>query len=217
MQTRFSSRVKLNKWAAASVDLHAPRLDHRPLDTLVVPSEHKADRERCDPLDSHQLALVRLRLGRPREERADVLGHLRCSSGSSVFILNGAVVQRHRHADPTASKVRVVVLCVARWDTRRRILVPGEERKDIIGTVVAGLHDEREVRRVGAVVGIPGSFLVGIRRREVIRSLARPLKHLALVVRTVDHVGVLCHGLDFFLRVAHIDQIAVRNAREAVA
>ena len=63
---------------------------------------------------THELALVGLGLGGPREEYAHVLGHLRDRGRRAILILDGALVDRLRHADPAAGEVGVVVLGVAR-------------------------------------------------------------------------------------------------------
>jgi hypothetical protein len=93
----------------------------------------------------------------------------------------------------------------------------GEQGKDVVAAAVPGLDDEREVGRVGAVVGEARGLLVGVGRRQVVRQLARPVEHLALVVGAVLDVRVLGNRLHLSLRVADVDEVAVGDAREAVA
>eukprot|EP00962_Isochrysis_galbana_P000629 scaffold180_cov134-Isochrysis_galbana.AAC.7 len=154
------------------VELEAARLDGGPPHTLVVPGEAEENGQSDHPLDAHQLAFVRLGLRRPGEEGAHVLGHLRRRSGGAVIVVDRAIVEGRRHANPRAREVWVVVLGLASRNAGRGILVPDQQREDVVGAVVACLHDERQVGWVGAIVGIAGSLLVGIRRGQVVRQLA---------------------------------------------
>ena len=158
-----------------------------------------------------------LRLGRPREEDGHIFSHLRGRRGRAVVIVDCAIVERRRHADPATRKVRVVVLRLARRDARGHILVARQQRENVVSAAVASLDDQRQVRRIRAVVGKARGLLVGVGRGHVVGGLARALEVLALVVGAVLDVNALGHRLDLRLRVANAHQVAVCDEREAVA
>mmetsp|Transcript_54628 Transcript_54628/g.130934 ORF Transcript_54628/g.130934 Transcript_54628/m.130934 type:complete len:205 (+) Transcript_54628:344-958(+) len=192
-------------------------LDHAPRAALVPPGEAEEHGERGHHLEAHELALVSLGLGGPREEYAHVLGHLRDRGRRAILVLDGALVDRLRHADPAAGEVGVVVLGVARLQASGHVLVAGEQGKDVVSTADTSLGDQREIRRVGAVVSEAGGLLVRVGRGEVVGQLARAVEHLALVVGPVSELNILGHRLRLLLRVADADQVAVGDGAEAVA
>ena len=82
---------------------------------------------------------------------------------------------------------------------------------------MASLDDQTKVGRERALIRGTGSFLIGIRRRHVIRELAWALEHLALVIRAICVLDFLCHRLDLIRRMGDTDQITPGNAVERVA
>mmetsp|Transcript_20375 Transcript_20375/g.52631 ORF Transcript_20375/g.52631 Transcript_20375/m.52631 type:complete len:278 (+) Transcript_20375:294-1127(+) len=200
------------------LELEAPVLDGRPLEALVIGGEGEGDAHGGDPLEAHQLAVVVLRLRRPLQEGDDVLGHLRARGGGTVLKVEDTVLlQWRRHADPPAGEVRVVPLRLARGHAGWRLLVAREQGEDVVRAVVPGLDDEREIRGIGASVGVPRRLLVGIGRWQIVGQLARALEHLALVVRAVHNIDLLRQRLHLVLRVAHVDEVAECDAVERVA
>jgi hypothetical protein len=83
-------------------------------------------------------------------------------------------------------------------------------------TTVASLDDQAKVGRKSALVRGTGGLLVGVRRRHVIRELARALEHLALVVGAIGVLDLLRQHLDLIRGVRDTDQITPGNAVERV-
>ena len=81
----------------------------------------------------------------------------------------------------------------------------------------ARLGDRREIRRRRTAVGVGGRLLVGERRREIVVRLARPLEHLALVVRTVLDLVLGRECLDLGIAVAERRQVAEGDQVERMA
>ena len=67
---------RLTRWLTRSVDNiqdDSARLDGRPLPALVVDGGDEAEQQHADELGAHELAVVHLRLRRPRQERHHIL------------------------------------------------------------------------------------------------------------------------------------------------
>jgi len=64
-------------------------------------------------------------------------------------------------------------------------VVASQQGEDIILSALARRHDVAQIRRISTVVGSTGRFLVGIRRREVVRQLAGASVVVAGVIGTV--------------------------------
>ncbi len=79
---------------------------------------------------------------------------------------------------------------------------------------MTGLDDQAEVRREGALVGGTRSLIVGVRRRHVVRQLARALEHLALVIGSVGVFDFLCHRFNLIHAVRDTDEVTPGNAVE---
>ena len=84
-------------------------------------------------------------------------------------------------------------------------------------TTVPSFDDQTQVGRERALVGGTGGLLIGIRRRHVIRELARALEHLALVIGAIGVLDLLRQYLDLVRGVRDADQITPGNAVERVA
>ena len=70
---------------------------------------------------------------------------LRGGARDAILVLDRAVRERHGHADPAAREVGVVVLRVALRQAGGRVLVAGEQRKDIVGAADARLRVQETV------------------------------------------------------------------------
>ena len=77
---------------------------------------------------------------------------------------------------------------------------------------MTGLDDQAEVRREGALVGGTCSLIVGVRRRQVVRKLARALEHLALVIGSVGVFDFLCHCFGLIRGVGDTNKVTPGNA-----
>jgi hypothetical protein len=82
---------------------------------------------------------------------------------------------------------------------------------------MARLGHQTEVGRERAGVRRTRGLLVRVRRGEVVRELAGPLEHLAVVVRAVLVLDLLGHRARLVRGVAHADEVAPRDAVERVA
>lgn len=71
-------------------------------------------------------------LGRPGQERGDVLGELASGRGRAVRVLDDVVVERLGHGDPAAGEVRVVVEALLGLDARGRIVIARQQRVQIV-------------------------------------------------------------------------------------
>mmetsp|Transcript_13995 Transcript_13995/g.28385 ORF Transcript_13995/g.28385 Transcript_13995/m.28385 type:complete len:217 (-) Transcript_13995:526-1176(-) len=111
---------------APSNDHEAAGLNDAPRAALVPPSEPEEHAKRSHQLEAHELTLVSLGLGGPRQEHTHVLGHLSDRGRCAVLVLDRAFANRRWHADPAAREVGVVVLGVARLQTSGHVLVSGE-------------------------------------------------------------------------------------------
>jgi len=82
---------------------------------------------------------------------------------------------------------------------------------------MAGFHHERQVGGERPPVRQAALFLVLVRAGEGVRQLPRPLEHLPLVVRAVQHVHFARHLDELVGRVRDADELAVVDAVDAVA
>jgi hypothetical protein len=71
-------------------------------------------------------------------------------------------------------------------DTSRGVPVAQKECKDIVLSVVAGLGDQGQIRRVRAAVGVACTLLVGVGTGKRVAQAAGPLKHFALIVGAIS-------------------------------
>jgi hypothetical protein len=158
------------------------------------------------------LAVVVLRFRCPCQEHTDVLGHLRHVGLCAIRVLHSTVLQLLFHPNLAAGEIRVVRLARAQCDARWWVPVPRQQREQVVLPVVTGFDDERQVRRVRAIVHRTRLLLIGIRCRQLVRGFAGAVKHLAIVVGPICDVQVRSHRLHFVLRVAHANQVAKCNA-----
>ena len=59
----------------------------------------------------------------PREEGSHILGHLRCGGWCAVIVVDTAIGDGGRHANPSSREVGVVVLRVSLGNAGRDVLV----------------------------------------------------------------------------------------------
>mmetsp|Transcript_11532 Transcript_11532/g.21284 ORF Transcript_11532/g.21284 Transcript_11532/m.21284 type:complete len:214 (+) Transcript_11532:127-768(+) len=182
-----------------------------PLPTLVVPNTecHKCEDDHV--LASVLLAFLRLWLSCPAQELSHISGLLRDSSDRPIVILDTTITKRRGHGDGTTREVRVVMKTRHHFLSCRWLAISSQQRKDVVGSVVSSLDHQTQVRRVGTAVGSTPSLLVGVRRWKNIVGLARALKHLTLVVGSVQDVDILGHFFNFICRVCHSNQFAETN------
>jgi len=186
-----------------------------PLDPDAEGEQDAADSHH---LPAHALAVVHLGLGGPVEELDDVLGHLRGGRGRAVFVINQAVVQHARHCDAGAREVGVEVETALHDGARRRLIrVASQEGEDVVAAAVAGLDDEAEVGRQGAIVGRACRLVILVRRGDVIGQLAGSFLDLPFIIGLCVILVLFRERLGLVDRhyVAH--QAAVGDARERVA
>jgi len=214
------------------------RLEHTPLEALVVSSEEGDGTDSGEPLDTHKLALVLLWLCSPSEEDTDILGHLRHGVWGAILVVDLAILEWHWHGDLATREVRVVVHARHHGDTRRGLTVPrvdgqmrervlrcmsdievlpSEEGENVVLATWSGLSHEGEVWWEGAAVGEASSHIVWVWRHEVVRELGRTVEHLTFVIRTVGDLDILAHGADLILTVAVVNKVAVGEEVHAVA
>lgn len=74
-------------------------LDRGPLVTLDPNADSEQTRQKGDSLDTHLLAVIHLRLGRPVKELNNVLGHLGGGGGGAILVLNNAIEQNTAHGN----------------------------------------------------------------------------------------------------------------------
>ena len=132
LEREENDRIYLNIYLVDERDLSA--LDGSPAVPLPVAREHTEHDAPSERLDARALAVVGFWLRSPREEDGDILGHLRRSGGSAIFVVNRTVNKLLWHANSAARKVGVVVEARAKLDALGRIVVPREERKQVILT-----------------------------------------------------------------------------------
>jgi hypothetical protein len=105
----------------------------------------------------------------------------------TIIVFDEAIEEQARHSNSTTGEVWVVVHPFTYFDTSRRINIAGKEREQVVlpdaaqlkhlakevicaySTTVASLDDQTKVGRERALVRSPGSLVVGVRARHVIR------------------------------------------------
>src|SRR6476659_8650072 len=117
----------------------------------------KHDQEDYD-LEADALALHQVRLGCPHQEGRHVLGILIYRLWRAIVKGDLSWLEWRRHGDVVAREKLVVVPALRQLETLRRVLVPLQERGDVIGSLLLILREcikdePRETARVGACLG----------------------------------------------------------------
>jgi len=83
-------------------------------------------------LHSHLLSVVQLGFRCPRQERNDILGHLRSCRRSTILVLDETIVKHSSHSNSSSREVRVVVETFTDLDTSRGIDVTSDQGVNVI-------------------------------------------------------------------------------------
>mmetsp|Transcript_6953 Transcript_6953/g.17652 ORF Transcript_6953/g.17652 Transcript_6953/m.17652 type:complete len:251 (-) Transcript_6953:449-1201(-) len=202
--------------------LHLEKLDLSvlekvPLKPLEVGGTSDGNTEGSEPLDTHLLPLVMLRLGSPGEVADDILGHLGLGGFGTVIVLHYTFVEGLSHSDSTTGEVRVVVKSFTDGHTSGGLSVTVEEGENVVLSPWTGLHHERQIGGHSTTVGSTSSLLVGVGRKHVVSELSRALEHLSLIVGSISELHLRKHLLYFSFCVADTDEGSVCNTAHTVA
>ncbi len=95
--------------------------------------------------------------------------------------------------------------------------VAQQQGKDIVSTIVAGLCDETQVWGICASIGISSSLLIPIWSWQWVCKSSRSFIVLPFLVRTICHLDLTSHLLDFILSVSYPNQVSEMDLLNAVA
>src|SRR6516162_6744776 len=154
------------------------------------------------------MPILEPRFGGPRQERHDIVRHLRHGGRRAVGKGHGVVAKRRRHGDLMTREKFIVVHPFEHTKARRSLPVAGENPVNVIGTACARLDDQRLIRRKGAVVCGTRRLIVRKWARDRIGGPARPLVHLTLVVRSVGYLIAGGDRFDLVLTVTDVRKVA---------
>lgn len=143
-------------------------------------AQDRGEQQEADPHEPGLVALLKLRLGSPNQERGDVLGHLVLGRFGAVAVGHQPVGRdRIGHRDVQRGKVGIVMHTFRGLGigelldqvSRLRGFIAGQQRVDVGRALMARFGNQRKIRR---------SALAGIdHRRELVRRQARTVLNLA--------------------------------------
>mmetsp|Transcript_77568 Transcript_77568/g.225127 ORF Transcript_77568/g.225127 Transcript_77568/m.225127 type:complete len:348 (+) Transcript_77568:15-1058(+) len=192
------------------------RLQWAPLPTLVVSDTKGHESKNNHVLAGVLLTLLSLRLGGPVQELSNITSLLRDGGNSTILIFNTAIVQRRRHRNSTTREVRIVVKTRHHFLSSGGLTVSSKKGKDVVVSAVTSLDHQTQIRWVSTTIGGTSSFLVGVRRRDLIIWLTGTLEHFSSLVGSIQDIDFLRHLLDFFGSVGHSNQLTESNVLKRV-
>lgn len=193
-------------------------LNRRPLELLEVDGQTEHGGNDNDGLETQLLSLVVLGLGGPRQELGDILGHLRGGGGGAVLVLDNSVKQSSGHSDASSGEVGVVVHSGGKLHAGRGLVgIAGQQGKNVVGTAVSGLGDQRKIRGKSSLVGGSGGLLVGVGAGNVVGELSGSLSGVTLIIGLVVVLELLGKGLDLIGGVGNAHEVSPGDSVQRVA